>query len=107
MSTIQDLTDAHEDLLKWAKYQQKRFPSDTVRGLEDAIEKSEKIKVPTALTLAATTKANRLMDWETAAHLLAASIQNPSDTETAWRAVLAYVKANGSTKPKPCSPTAK
>ena len=35
---------SHANLLHWAKFQQKKYPRQIVRGLEDAIEHAEQLK---------------------------------------------------------------
>ena len=95
---IEVLIKSHTNLLRAAEIQLKSEPRHTVRAVEDAIEATK------TFTYGAIRQAVDDIDnsvaWETAAHLLAKSIQNPDDKNTAWLAVMAYTKVNGSTTPK-------
>ena len=97
-NSIQALINSHAGLLRAANLQRKTEPNHTVHALEIEIELARNIKPPAIRSVR--DAEDKSIEWETAAHLLAKSIQNPADTKTAWLAVMAYVKVNGSTTPK-------
>lgn len=39
------LKSSHAELLHWAKYQQRKYPRQIVRGLEEAIDNAKKLKL--------------------------------------------------------------
>ncbi len=95
LNMIEALLESHAELLAMAKLQIKQNPKNTIAGLEKAVENDPEVELSEISEALASAD-----EWELAAQLLAKAIQNPSDTETAWRSVIAFFKINGSTTPR-------
>jgi hypothetical protein len=98
---IKALIDSHGVLMNAALLQVEKYPRQTCRAIEDAIANAKKFTDSIAFErLKLKPEADRTSEWESAAQWLAYAIQNPTDKEAAWRAVIAFVKVNGTVNPK-------